>query len=150
MSSTLPPLDGNGENIDEPEGQSEANRAQQTAAEHVPDAAHGVDELRFAVGVDFVAQVADIDVDDVGCVGEVEGPDRMQQLRAADRAVDVAHEVLEQLVLARAAFCAMGDGVELQIGDLQRLRDGSDGRARGYACSACAVHGRRRGRRVRA
>ena len=63
--------------------------------DHVADAAHGVDQLLLIAVVDFAAQVADVDVDDVGQAVVIHIPDVLHDHGAAERAALVAHHVFE-------------------------------------------------------
>ena len=60
--------------------------------EPVPHAAHGLE----ALGPELAAQVADVDVDDVGAGVEVVAPDVREQLLAAEDLARVAQERLQQ------------------------------------------------------
>ena len=59
--------------------------------------AHGRDR----VGAELLAQVADVDVDDVGAGVEVEAPDLVEQLLAGQHLAGVGHEDLGERELAR-------------------------------------------------
>src|SRR5262245_30420249 len=91
----------------------------------VPGAAHRVDQLRPAL-VDLAAQPADVALDDVGLRIEMKIPDVLQKHGPRHHATGVAHQVLEQLELARLEVDARAgarhralDQVELEIGDAQ-------------------------------
>src|SRR5262245_8339329 len=64
-------------------------------------AADGVDERISLLTVDLAAHAPDVDVDDVGGGIEVQVPDMLQQHRARNHLVLIAHQVLENLKLAR-------------------------------------------------
>src|SRR4051812_22142120 len=101
-----------------------------SVAEAVSGAAHRL-ELRHAErAIDLVAQVADVDVDDVRAVLVVVVPGVLEQLVAREHLARVAHERLQKLELLRrqrdlgaAAPHAPGRGIQPQVADLQ------DGRA---------------------
>src|SRR5664279_2848430 len=59
--------------------------------DHVADAAHGLDELLRVAVVDLAAQVADVDVDDVGKAVVIHIPDVLDDHGAAEGAALVAH-----------------------------------------------------------
>src|SRR5680860_1253906 len=64
-------------------------------------AAHGLDERGGEGLVDLAAQVADVDLDDVGIPVEVRGPDVAQQGVLGDSLAGVARQVLQEGELAR-------------------------------------------------
>src|SRR6478752_6937315 len=66
--------------------------------EHVPRAPHGVDH-RWAPGVDLLAQVGDVELDDVGLAAEVVVPHPVEDLGLGEHALGVAHEEAQQLEL---------------------------------------------------
>src|SRR5450755_4244126 len=66
--------------------------------EHVANAADGVDQ-RLAAGVDLLAQVADVQLDDVRLAAEVVVPDPVEDLGLGQHAARVAHQEAEQLEL---------------------------------------------------
>src|SRR5437868_9844111 len=68
--------------------------------EHVPGTAHGVDH-RLAAGVDLLAQVGDVELDDVGLAAEVVVPDPVEDLGLAQHPARVAHQEAQQLELGR-------------------------------------------------
>jgi lysylphosphatidylglycerol synthetase-like protein (DUF2156 family) len=71
------------------------------AAEPVPGAADGLDGVAPERPVDLVAQVADVDVDDVRRAGEGEVPHVLEQVRPAEHDTGVAHELGEEGELLR-------------------------------------------------
>src|SRR5947207_10987961 len=77
-----------------------SSRASRLVPEHVPDAAHGVQEPALSLLFDPTAEIADIDVDHVALGVEVEPPDMLGQHGPGEHAAGVAQEVLEQRVLA--------------------------------------------------
>src|SRR3954468_14609249 len=95
----------------------------------IPRAAHGL-QLRHAErAVDLVAQVADVDVDDVRAVLVVVVPGVLEQLVAREHLARVAHERLQKLeLLGREvdlgvlAPDAAGGRVELERADLEHRR----------------------------
>src|SRR5215471_11966269 len=70
-------------------------------AERVPDATDGVDELVIGVDVDLVAQVADIDVDEIRLAEEIGAPDAVEDLVARVDLVRVHEQELEERELLR-------------------------------------------------
>src|SRR5450756_2954581 len=66
--------------------------------EDVTDAAHRMDE-RFVTRVDLLAQVADVQLDDMGLSAEVVVPDPVEDLRLAQYPAWVAHQEAKQLEL---------------------------------------------------
>src|SRR5581483_12161096 len=69
--------------------------------EDIPDAAHRLDQAGLAGDVDLVAQMLDVDIDDVARAIEREVPDVFGDHRARQHGAGAPHEVLEQRVLAR-------------------------------------------------
>src|SRR5271165_1918227 len=63
--------------------------------QHVADAAHGLDHFFGPLVVDFAAQVADVDVDDIGEAVVIHIPDVLDDHSAAEGAAAVAHQVFE-------------------------------------------------------
>src|SRR5215203_724395 len=91
-------------------------------AQPVPRAAHRLELIDAERPVDLVAQVADVDVDDVRAVLVVVVPGVLEQLVAREHLAGMAHERLEQLEFLRRqghlgfpAPHAPGGGVEPQI-----------------------------------
>src|SRR5690349_12655957 len=68
--------------------------------QHIADAADRVDE-RYPPGVDLLAQVADVELDDVGLAAEVVVPHPVQDLGLGQHPPGVPHEEPEQLELGR-------------------------------------------------
>src|SRR6478752_9289742 len=68
--------------------------------EDIPETSHGVDH-RLAAGVDLLAQVGDVKLDDVRLAAEVVVPHPVEDLRLGQHAPRVAHEVAQQLELGR-------------------------------------------------
>ena len=68
----------------------------------VADAAHGLDRVGAEGPVDLLAQVADVDVDDVRTALEGEIPRSVEELGARQRDTGAAHEHLEESELLRA------------------------------------------------
>src|SRR6202044_1922589 len=68
--------------------------------QHVADAADGMDE-RHPARVDLLAQVADVQLDDMRLAAEVIVPHPVQDLRLGQHPPGVAHEEPEQLELGR-------------------------------------------------
>src|SRR5215218_5068210 len=66
--------------------------------QHVARAPHGVDHRR-PVRVDLLAQVGDVELDDVGLPAEVVVPHPVQDLGFAEHPARVAHQIAEQLEL---------------------------------------------------
>src|SRR5689334_1540388 len=62
-----------------------------TGFEHVARATHGVDH-RGPAGVDLLAQVGDVELDDVRLPAEVVVPHPVQDLRLGEHPLRVAHE----------------------------------------------------------
>src|SRR3954466_15830411 len=101
----------------------------ESVPEAIAGAAHRL-ELRDAErAVDLVAQVADVDVDDVRAVLVVVVPGVLEQLVAREDLAGVAHERLQELeLLGRQVYLAVappdpaGGGVELQVADLEHRR----------------------------
>src|SRR2546423_6610088 len=96
------------------------------STEAISDAANGVDQWIGLGIVDLAADTSDIDVDDVGRGIEMQVPDMLEQHRARDHAAFVAHEIFEQLELARqqrnlaaAATGVARDQIDREISDTQ-------------------------------
>src|SRR6478609_4916540 len=66
--------------------------------EDIPGSSHGVDH-RLPASVDLLAQVGDVELDDVGLAAEVVVPHAVEDLRLGEHALRVAHEVAQQLEL---------------------------------------------------
>src|SRR5579859_2433497 len=77
------------------------NGAPPSDAERVPDATDRVDELVISVDIDLVAQVADIDVDEVRFAEEIRAPDAVEDLVARMDFVRIHEQELEQRELLR-------------------------------------------------
>src|SRR3954447_6890933 len=95
--------------------------------DHVASAAHGVEDARLAAGLELAAQVRDEYVDGVRLGERRVAPDIVEQGLARHHQTLVAHQVLEQLELARRqvdATLAAEDlarvRVEAQVGDDER------------------------------
>src|SRR5215469_13291549 len=73
-------------------------------AERVPDATDRVDELVIGVDVDLVAQIADIDVDEIRLAEEIRAPDAVEYLVARVDLVRIHEQELEQRELLRGQF----------------------------------------------
>src|SRR3954452_6362950 len=114
-----------------------AGGERRSVAQAVAGAAHRL-ELRDAERtVDLVAQVADVDVDDVRAVLVVVVPGVLEQLVAREHLARVAHEGLQELELLRrqrhlgvAAPHAAGGGIQAKVADLEH-RGALDGAAAG-------------------
>src|SRR5262245_48623519 len=70
-------------------------------AQRVADATNRLEQTRLSLRIDLPPQVADVDVDDVALRVEVHAPHVLGDHGAAQDASGVAHEVLEQGMLAR-------------------------------------------------
>jgi hypothetical protein len=97
--------------------------------ESVARSAHSLGHRRASPAAGLVAQVADVDVDDVGAGVEVVVPDGGEDLLAAEDVTRVAHEVLQQGELAAGelhglvvASDAARAQVHLQVAGLYRRR----------------------------
>ena len=73
----------------------------ESVPQHVAGAAHGVQDARLAAVLELAAQVRDEDVDGVRLGEGVVAPDLVEQRLARHDDARVAHQVLEQLELAR-------------------------------------------------
>ena len=98
-------------------------------AEPVADAANRLDRLAPERPVDLLAQVPDVDVDDVRPALERHVPGSVEQLEPGEHDARPAHEQLEHRELARrelelglAAPRAMRRRIEPQVADLDRRR----------------------------
>ena len=110
----------------EREPQADRQRAHASLLQPVADAAHRLDRVAAERPVDLLAQVADVDVDDVRAALERHVPRAFEQLRAGQHAAGPAHEQLEQRELLRrevelvvAAPGAVRGRVEPQVADLE-------------------------------
>src|SRR5215467_16266344 len=97
-------------------------------AEHVPDAAQGVDQPRLGA-VHLAAQHGYVRLDDPGVAAEVVVPHMVENLHLGQHPVRVAHEVAEQLELGRGKLYRLPGAphfvavlVEFQVGELQSRR----------------------------
>src|SRR5262245_18068516 len=63
--------------------------------DQVPDAAHGLDQLLREPVVDLAAEMADVNIDDVGETIVIHVPDVLDDHRAAERAAAIAHHLFE-------------------------------------------------------
>jgi hypothetical protein len=68
-------------------------------AQNITDAAHGMDQTRFAVRLEFLAQIADVHFDDVALTAEVVAPYAVVDDIASEDLLRMAHEQFEQIVL---------------------------------------------------
>ena len=120
--------------------------------QHVSRAAHGVDH-RLAPGVDLLAQVGDVELDDVGLAAEVVVPDAVEDLRLGQDPLGVAHQEAEQLELRRGqrdlrtvAAYLVAVLVELEVADAQHGRRLRTTRTRRFASGRAAGRRAPRGR----
>src|SRR2546421_2824213 len=94
---------------DQPAGPRRRRTARSVGGlEDIPRSAQRVDH-RCAAGVDLLAEVRDVELDDVGLPAEVVVPDAVEDLRLAQHPARVAHEEAQQLVLGR------GQGDDLAV-----------------------------------
>ncbi len=122
--------EGEGEQRDEHRDQLRPQRNGSHPArrfQHVTDAAHGVDH-RGAVAVDLLAQVADVELDDVRVAAEVVAPHPVEDLRLRQHPARVEHQVAQQVELGRgelheflAAVHLAGVLVHDQVTDRDRV-----------------------------
>ena len=112
-----------------PVAAAEAGQLHQVGlAQHVADAAHGVEQPRLVLGLGLAAQVADVDLEAVGGRREVEAPDLLEDEGALQHPARPAQEQLEQGELGAgqlhqplaAAYLAGGE-VHAQVGEGQVL-----------------------------
>src|SRR3954463_7560664 len=96
--------------------------------DHVADPAHRLNQLLRVLVVDLAAQVADVDVDDIGEPVVVHIPDMLDDHRAAERTAAIAHHVLENSELLGSKVYGLGraddfaaDAIEGEIADLETL-----------------------------
>src|SRR3990172_4351475 len=75
-------------------------RDMRSGLEHVAYAAHGVDQVRLSRRVEFLAQVADVDLNRVRLYLEVVTPDLLEQGPLHHHLAGVTGEELKQLVFA--------------------------------------------------
>src|ERR1039457_1241721 len=87
--------------------------------DHVADAAHGLDELLRVAVVDLAAQVADVDVDDVGEAVVIHIPDVLDDHGAAEGAALVAHHVFEDAKFLRGEVDGFGAADNLAADAIQ-------------------------------
>src|SRR5215469_15084164 len=97
-------------------------------AEHVPDAAQGMDQPRLGT-IHLAAQHGHVRLDDPGVAAEVVVPHMVENLHFGQHPVCVAHEVTEQLELGGgklhrlpAAPHLVAVLVEFEVGELQPRR----------------------------
>ncbi len=105
--------------------------------EDVPEAADAMDETFGRIGIHFVAELFDVNVDGIGFDVVVESPDSFNDGGTGDGAVGTAHEEFEQTKLGggerdfeAAAFDFAGSGVEREIAGgefLDRRLEGTAG-----------------------
>src|SRR5208282_6032838 len=89
------------------------------------------DQPQLAAGVNLAPEIADVDVDDVGLRQELVVPDVLEQHRPGDDLVWPAHEVFEQLELARQQIDAPIAAPDLALDEIHLERAGAQaGRAR--------------------
>src|SRR6185437_12140927 len=84
----------------------------------------GMDEFGAAGALDFLAQEANIDIDDVAFDGGVEIVDVMPDIGAGDGFIDVGGEIFQERVFAgaevdgfSAALDVSSGGVDFQVAD---------------------------------
>src|SRR6266566_3739413 len=110
-------------------GGSEAGSSPAVLAEAVADPAYGLDRTAVERPVDLVAQVPDVDVDEIRAGLEAELPGAFEQLASRQSLAAPAEQQLEQgellrrqLELRLAAPGAPGRRIEAQIARLQKRR----------------------------
>src|SRR5262245_29210754 len=70
-------------------------------AHHIPHTPYRMQQRRKEALINFIAQSADLDIDDVGLRIKVKVPDRLKQHGAGDHLSLMPDQVLEQAELAR-------------------------------------------------
>ena len=92
----------------------------------VADVAHRLDRIRRVRVTQLAPQVADVDLEHLRAGIEVEPPDRVEDLLAGENLVGVAHQVGEQLELARGQLDLVAVAldppraqVEADVGDVE-------------------------------
>ena len=90
--------------------------------EHIAQAAHGADQLRLMALVDLAAQMADIDIDDVGQALEGLVPDLFHDHAARQDSARMQEQIFQQGIFLGAEFDALAVALDLagQTVDLQR------------------------------
>src|SRR5512132_324245 len=97
-------------------------------AEDVAGAADGVDHPGLAASLELLAQVADVHLEHVGLGLEVEAPDPLEEVLAAEHLSRLAEEGRQQLILLRRqldpavpAPDVARAGVDLEVGVAKHL-----------------------------
>ena len=104
--------------------------------------------IGLAPGVDLLAQVGDVQLDDVGLAAEVVVPHPVQDLRLRQHPLGVAHEVAQQLELRGGQPKSSPPRRHLVAVLVQRqVADDEQARRRRTAAAACGAAGRGAGRR---
>src|SRR5258708_38958619 len=86
---------------------AEERRTLVIRAQHVTRIANRPEQRPLGAGVDFLAQFADMNVDDVGLRIEVIVPDALEKHGARHDLIGMAHQVLEHLKLPRLQLHAL-------------------------------------------
>jgi hypothetical protein len=91
-------------------------------ADDIPHSSNGLNEPRLARQLDFISQVIDEHVDDVGQTIPAEAPHMLGDHLARERLAGMPHEVLEQLEFfageldaAVTALDDSGDRIEVEV-----------------------------------
>src|SRR5580704_10900006 len=97
--------------------------------QHVADTAHGLDHLLSPLVVDLAAQVADVDVDDIGESIVIHIPNVFDDHGAAQGPAAVTHQVFEDAELFRRELNVLAgaddfaaNAIEREVAHLQAFR----------------------------
>ena len=117
-------------------------RAPKTSVFHIEleaGRAHVDDEAAAVAGIELAAQIADMDVDDVGLRQEFVVPDILKQHGAGDDLSGPAHEIFEQLELARQQIDTLAVAARLALDEIEFERPDFEPRgARAFRRGAAA------------
>ena len=106
-------------------------RSYSGSTEAKSDTANGMDQRVGLAAVDFPANAADIDIDDIGRWIKVQIPYMLQKHRSRDHLADIASQIFQQFKLSWQEFNFLAASasnprqkIELQVADAQdRLLD---------------------------
>src|SRR3954470_2664837 len=116
----------------------EERRVLPRSTETEPDAANRMDERIGTGAVDLAPQPSDINIDDVCHRIEVQIPDVLQQHATGNHLSDIAHQIFQQLELARKQLdlppgpvSAVSQQIQFEVADAQNGIFDEDGAAAG-------------------
>ncbi len=106
----------------QPGGDRPEDHCELVGVEHIAQPAHGADQLGLMAFVDLAAQMADIDIHDIGQALEGLVPDLLHDHAARQDAPGMQEQIFQQGIFLGAEFDALAVALDLagQAVDLQR------------------------------